>query len=200
MNEMKEKKISIRNIMHLSEYRDKSLQKKIDALPDAHAIWYDEIKDRGNGAYLIAAPKEGKDRNNTWQANHRLIIEYIQRVLEGLGRLPTTKEISKELRISRATVHSHLKDYKSNPAHQLERGMMDLLAEKILLEALRKATDMFTTIKDLKDALACYRMMNPINSGDIVINNFKINVGVFNNLPENEKNQIIEILMKHSTT
>jgi hypothetical protein len=52
--------------------------------------------------------------------------------------------------------------------------MMDLRAEKILVDALRKATDMCTTIKDPKDALACYRMMNPINSGDIVINNFKM--------------------------
>lgn len=187
-------KINETNIMHLNEYRDKCLQKKIETLPEPTAIFYNEIKDRGNGAYVIAATKGGKDRNNTWQVNHRLILEYIKRVLEGLGRLPTAKEISKELRISRVTVHSHLKDYKSNPAHQLERGMMDLLAEKILLEALRKATNFATTTKNLKDALACYRIMNPINTGDIVINNFKINIEVFNNLPENKKNQIIEIL------
>jgi DNA-binding transcriptional regulator YhcF (GntR family) len=186
--------------MQLNEYRDKSLQKKIDILPDANSIWYNEIKDRGKGAYGISKAKNNKDRNNTWQANHRLIIEYIERALEGLHRLPTVKEISKELKISRVTVHNHLKDYKNNPAHELERGMMNLMAEKILLEALRRANDFGTTIKDLKDALACFKMMNPTPNHDIVINNIKIDISVFNNLlnnlPENKKNQFIEIFTK----
>ena len=33
----------------------------------------------------------------------------------------------------RVTVHTHLKEYKNNPAHELERGMMNLMAKKILL-------------------------------------------------------------------
>ena len=184
--------------MHLNEYRDKVLQKKLDTLPEPHTIYFTETKDRRNGAYAISKPKNNKDRNNTWQANHRLIIEYIERSLEGLRRLPTAKEIAKELKISRVTVHTHLKEYKNNPAHELERGMMNLMAERILLEAFRKANDFGATVKDLKDALACFKMMNPTASPDIIINNIKINIGVFNNLPEEKKNQIIEILMKDS--
>jgi len=182
----------------MNEYRDERLQKKLDILPNSNTILFNEIKDRGNGAYAIGKPKNKKDRNNTWQANHRLIIEYIERSLEGRRRLPTAKEIAKELKISRVTVHTHLKDYKNNPAHELERGMMNLMAEKILLEALRKANDFGATIKDLKDALACFKMLNPTTSPDIVINNIKIGIGIFNNLPENKGNQIIEILMKDS--
>ncbi len=133
--------------MHLNEYRDKVLQNKIDTLPEPDTILFNEIKDRGNGAYAIGKPKNNKDRNNTWRANHRLIIEYIERSLEGLRRLPTVKEIAKELKISRVTVHTHLKEYKNNPAHELERGMMNLLAEKILLEALRRGSDFMATTK-----------------------------------------------------
>ena len=134
--------------MNLKEYNDRDLQGKIDTLPDAHKIWYEELKDRGNGAYTIVKPKENRDRNNTWQANHRLIIEYIERVLEGLHRLPTVMEISKELTLSRVTVHNHLKNYKNNPAHELEKGMMNLMAEKILLKALRMGNDLIVPMKD----------------------------------------------------
>jgi hypothetical protein len=185
-------------MMHLNEYSDKVLQNKIDTLPEPDTILFNEIKDRGNGAYAIGKPKNNKDRNNTWQTNHRLIIEYIERSLEGLRRLPTVKEIAKELKISRVTVTTHLKDYKNNPAHELERGMMNLMAEKILLEVLRQANDFGATIRDLKDVLACFKMMNPTTSPEIVINNIKIDIGVFNNLSANKKTQIIEILTKDS--
>src|SRR5687768_3854575 len=128
-------------MMHLKEYSDKSLQSKIDTLPEGHVIFFNATKDRGNGAYTIAPPKDNSDRNNTWQTNHRLIIEYVERALEGLHRLPTAKEISRELKIGRGTVQNHLKDYRNNAAHELERGMMNLMAEKIMLKALRMAND-----------------------------------------------------------
>lgn len=184
--------------MHLNEYIDKTLQNKLDTLPDATTVLFNEIKDRGNGAYGIAKPKNTKDRNYTWQAHHRLITEYIERVLEGLHRLPTAKEIAKELKLSRVTVHNHLKEYKNNPAHELERGMMNLMADKILLAALRMGNDFMATPLDMKNALACFKMMNPTATPDIVINNIKIEISVFNNLPENKKTQILEILTKDS--
>lgn len=177
---------------------DDNLQKRINLLPDANEILFKQTTGLRNGAYFIGKPKNKKDRNNTWQANHRLIIEYIERALDALRRLPTVKEISKELRISRVTVHAHLKDYKTNPAYELERGMINLMAERILLEALRKANDLGTTPKDLKDALTCYRIMNPISSTDIVLNNWRVNINVFNSLPEKEKFRLIESVMKGS--
>lgn len=184
--------------MYAKQY-DKKLQNKLTLIPDSNTIVLKRIQKSGNGGYFTDKTIS-KDRNNRWQENHRLIIEYVENVLEGLGRLPTVKEISKELKISRVTVTNHLRDFKSNPAHQLERGMLDLMAERILLKAIQKANDFGTTIKDLRDALACYRIMNPVNSSDIIINNVKVDIAVFNNLPPDKKAKIIDILTKDTDT
>jgi hypothetical protein len=181
--------------MYAKQYHDKKLQNRLTLIPNSNHIWGERVQKSGNGGYFTDKTKS-KDRNNTWQENHRLIIEYVERVLEGLGRLPTVKEISKELKISRVTVTNHLREFKANPAHQLERGMLDLMAEKVLLKAMQKAADFGTTIRDLRDALACYRIMNPVNNSDITINNVKIDIAVFNSLSSDKKAKIIEILTK----
>src|SRR5688500_2439893 len=109
--------------MAIPAYKDPGLQKKLTALPNSlHLL---SMRNNGfAGAYSIGKFSGKKDHNNTWQANHRLIIEYIERTLDGLHRLPTVVEISKELKLSRVTVTNHLKNYKNNPAHELEKGMM----------------------------------------------------------------------------
>ncbi len=79
-------------------------------------------------------------KNQIWENNHTNIMCSISKLIKELGRMPTKNEIAFDTKLSRTTIHKHIKDYKHHPMFidQIEqlRFMSSLVLSKVLKFAL----------------------------------------------------------------
>jgi hypothetical protein len=128
-------KISIEDISMLSKTEYKKLFEQINI-----KFQTTEGNDKEVLLYKIEDIISNTVKNEIWENNHTNIMCSISKLIKELGRMPTKNEIVFDTKLSRTTIHKHIKDYKHHPMFidQIEqlRFMSSLVLSKVLKFAL----------------------------------------------------------------
>ena len=101
-----------------------------------------------------------EDRNPTWEANHVLIIEAMDKLMRDNERWPTKVEIIEACGLSRATVYKHLA--AMNLAELLGEALDELkfMSGKVLAKLCENAMD-----GDIRAARLTFELMGVLKKG-----------------------------------
>ncbi len=80
-----------------------------------------------------------RNKNEVWELNNIQITFAISKLMRESGRMPTKQDIAKEARLSRVTVHKHLKNFKAHPYYAEHMEKFQFMAPKLLSEVFRLA-------------------------------------------------------------
>jgi len=92
--------------------------------------------------------------NETWEANHSLIINAMIQIIRQEERMPTKSEIARLTGLSRPTVIKHLKEFKTNALAETQTEMLHAMGSKVVATVLQIATT-----GDMKAAHLALEMM-----------------------------------------
>ena len=74
-----------------------------------------------------------------WENNHFIITSTISDLILENGRMPTKNEISTKSKISRQTVHKHLKEYPNNPLYIEQLEVLKIMSNQIIAKVFQLA-------------------------------------------------------------
>ena len=103
-------------------------------------------------------------QNQIWENNHTLITGAISNLLNEFNRMPTQTEIAKQTKLSRQTVHYHLKEYKLNPVFIAQMEQYQLLIPSLLARVYKCACK-----GDIGAAKLYFNVMGCLNSNNKTI-------------------------------
>jgi hypothetical protein len=89
----------------------------------------------------IEAVTAVETKNQIWENNHNSIIYGIATLTHEYGRMPTKSEIANKTKLSRQTVHKHLKDYQSNPLYTEYQQQFKFMESKVLARVFQFAVN-----------------------------------------------------------
>jgi hypothetical protein len=89
----------------------------------------------------IEAVTAPETKNQIWENNHNSIIYGIATLTHEYGRMPTKSEIANNTKLSRQTVHKHLKDYQSNPLYVEYQQQFKFMESKVLAKVFQFAVN-----------------------------------------------------------
>lgn len=136
-------------------------------------------------------------KNQLWESNHATITYTISSLIQEYGRMPSKNEIALNTKLSRQTVHKHLKEFSNHAFYKEELQQFKYASVKILARLYKYA--MNGDVKACKVYLDMVGFKNDsIDSGitSNTQNNFiQINNTILNqeNLSKLNQSQIIEI-------
>jgi biotin operon repressor len=73
-----------------------------------------------------------EDKNRLWEYNHNQITWAIATLMQEGGRMPTGHEIAKKAKLSRQTVHKHLKEYSKDEGYLEKAEQFRFMSSKVL--------------------------------------------------------------------
>jgi len=79
------------------------------------------------------------DRNEIWEFNHSKIAIIIERYVKETGKMPTAADIATGTKLSRQTVHKHLKAFSSSPNLSDQTNGMGIMLPRVMGSILRQA-------------------------------------------------------------
>lgn len=135
-------------------------------------------------------------KNQLWESNHNDITYAITKLIKEYGRMPSKNLIAEETKLSRQTVHKHIKNFSTNALYKYEIEQFKFMSSKVLASLLKYAVN--------GDVRACKVYLDMVGFKTEAIeqstintqNNFiQINNTILNqeNLAKLNQNQIIEI-------
>ena len=136
-------------------------------------------------------------KNQLWESNHLEITYAISTLMQEYGRMPSKNEIALETKLSRQTVHKHIKEFSSHSLYKFELQQFKFASSKVLAKLFKYAVN--GDVKACKVYLDMVGFKNDsIDSGitSNTQNNFiQINNTILNqeNLSKLNQSQIIEI-------
>ncbi len=78
-------------------------------------------------------------KNQIWESNHVKISNSIARLIDERGRMPSKQDISTDTKLSRQTIHKHLKEYTKSPLYTEQLEMFKLMSLKVLAKVFEFA-------------------------------------------------------------
>ena len=136
-------------------------------------------------------------RNQTWEANHSLIIGAINDLINQYGSMPTVNVIVQRTGLTRQSVHRHLKEFIQSEQHGSQLNQFRIMRERVLATLYRLA--------DRGDVRACKvyldatgESMLPTSAPNYIqINNsIKIDQVTFAALPDEVQQQITGLILQ----
>lgn len=81
-------------------------------------------------------------KNQLWENNHFTITAAISKLITGNGgTMPTKNQIAVEAKLSRQTVHKHLKEYSKHPQYLELAEQFKFMTTKLLSKTFQRAMD-----------------------------------------------------------
>lgn len=71
-------------------------------------------------------------KNQLWESNHQKITWAISGLMQDYGRMPNASEIAEKTKLSRQTVHKHLKEYSKHPLYVEQMEQFKFMASKVM--------------------------------------------------------------------
>ena len=136
-------------------------------------------------------------KNQIWESNHCAITIAISTLMQEYGRMPSKNEIASHSKLSRQTIHKHIKEISSHSLYEFELQQFKFASSKILAKLFKYAVN--GDVKACKIYLDMVGFKNDsIDTGitSNTQNNFiQINNTILNqeNLSKLNQSQIIEI-------
>jgi hypothetical protein len=157
--------------------------------------------DRDRLVYKMSQIISQETKSEMWEYNHHAITAAISNMMQEFGRMPSKTEIATSTKLSRQTVHKHLKDYASNPIYLGQIEQFRFMASKVLTKVFHYAVN-----GDMGAAKLYFNVMGAFNgqllgqtnietqNNYVQINNTIINQDAVRRLTSEQLNQIEGIL------
>lgn len=71
-------------------------------------------------------------KNQLWEYNNNRITAAISNLMQQYGRMPSKTELAEETKLSRTTIHKHLKDFASHPIYLEQMEQFRFMTSKVL--------------------------------------------------------------------
>ncbi|MDB4104816.1 hypothetical protein N9545_04755 [Salibacteraceae bacterium] len=101
-------------------------------------------------------------KNQLWESNHIAITAAISNLMQDYGRMPSTTELAIETKLSRQTIHKHLKEYTLHPHYLKEIERFRFMTSKVLAKVFQ-----FAVNGDIGAAKLYFNMVGASNNGQI---------------------------------
>jgi predicted DNA-binding protein YlxM (UPF0122 family) len=138
--------------------------------------------ERDDFYHKIEAVTAPETKNQIWENNHNSIIYGIATLTHEYGRMPTKSEIANKTKLSRQTVHKHLKEYQSNSLYAEYQQQFKFMESKVLAKVFQ-----FAVNGDIRAARLYLEYVGALKNQSSGNNNNNINN---NTLIQNQNNYI----------
>lgn len=142
-------------------------------------------------------------RRQDWENNHSSILGSIHNYVLNNYSFPTVNTIAKDTKLSRQTVHAHLKEGIANKFYQERLKTWEYLTDAILKNLYKESINgNVAASKVLLDNI--YRLGQPPaqhirqQNNYLQINNTKVDEVVIAELPDDARRQIVDIITQYT--
>jgi hypothetical protein len=80
-------------------------------------------------------------KNQVWEYNNSKITIAISTLMQQYGRMPSKTELAEETKLSRTTIHKHLKEFGTHPLYLEEMEQYKFMASKVLTKVFSFAVN-----------------------------------------------------------
>ena len=71
-------------------------------------------------------------KNQVWEYNNNKITAAIANLMQQFGRMPSKTELAEETKLSRTTIHKHLKEFGTHPLYLEQMEQFRFMTKKVL--------------------------------------------------------------------
>lgn len=143
-------------------------------------------------------------RRQLWDKNHRTILQEIHSYLLQYGAMPPANELAKRCKLSRQTVYEHLKEGIAGKFYQEQLRGMEYLTENVLTVLYRLSAEGNVSAAKvyLENVIKITQPVTNIKQQNnyLQINNTKIDELTINELPEEARIKIEQIINTYKKT
>lgn len=97
--------------------------------------------ERDNFCRKIEAIVAPETKSQFWENNHIQITCAIANLMQEYGRMPSATEIAAQAKLSRQTVHKHLKEFTVHPVYLEQIDQFKFMASKVLAKVYKFAVN-----------------------------------------------------------
>lgn len=137
-------------------------------------------------------------KNQLWEHNHTAITIAITKLMSDFGRMPSKQAIAVETKLSRQTIHNHLKEYSTHPCYSEEKRKFKFLTDRVLGKVFQKTIE--GDVKAMRlflEVMGCLPGQSPLiknQNNYIQINGTIINQAMLQSLKPEQVKQIEDIV------
>jgi len=99
------------------------------------------------------------NRNHLWDNNHQQITAGISDLMQEFNHMPSITEIAAKTKLSRQTVHKHLKEYTNHPMYLQQIDQFRFMTSKVLAKVFK-----FAVNGDMAAAKLYFNVMGNMNA------------------------------------
>ena len=143
-------------------------------------------------------------KNQLWEYNNNKITAAISNLMQEYGRMPSKSELAVETKLSRTTIHKHLKDFASHPIYLEQMEQFRFMTSKVLTRVFTFAVNgdvlaaklFFNVVGNLNNVPRQKNTLIQNQNNYIQINGMVLSQEAIEQLSPEQINSIEKVLMK----